>query len=66
MTNDNSESRPETELKQEVPPSSSSTSEELLGFTPASEIYSVGIVHIRVFCFSFCWLWSSAVSRLYL
>lgn len=40
------ESTPESELKPEVPPSSSA---ELLGFTSASEIYSVGIYHIRVF-----------------
>uniref|UniRef100_H3C342 ATP-dependent DNA helicase n=1 Tax=Tetraodon nigroviridis TaxID=99883 RepID=H3C342_TETNG len=35
------ESRPERELRQEAPPSSSSVSEELLGFTPASELYSM-------------------------
>lgn len=51
MTNTGGESRPE-ELKQQQPPaSSSSVPEELLGFTPASELYSVGIFHLRVFLF---------------
>lgn len=47
------ESRPERELRQEAPPSSSSVSEELLGFTPASELYSVGISPTGAVCFSF-------------
>lgn len=55
MTNTSGEFTPEKELKQEAPPSSSS--EEMLGFTPASEIYSVGKLHTS-------WLWSFAVWRL--
>lgn len=51
MTNISSESGPETELKQQAPPSSSPGPEELLGFTPASELYSVGIFHGRLFFF---------------
>lgn len=53
MTNTSGGSRPEElKQKQQQPPSSSSVPGELLGFTPASELYSVGIFHLRVFLFS--------------